>query len=217
MPGPMNRPDGRTAYLRQACAYVANDLSLEALWQMAAAVTLLSGRLVDPPIVHLRAGTLPDRVWDIAPWPAEVQHARVSCLYDCVYLALATRDEPWLEQLARSWEHPGIQEIWQRLARGLVGFGLHPRRYAWTADDLERFELAGSLPQSLPEDRSWLALSRGDLPAARAALYDCRIAAGERARKEAAAQTDAELDALLSWPGEVLRVELRALEALIDG
>ena len=106
---------------------------------------------------------------------------------------------------------------WRQLAQGILGCGLHPQRYAWTPDDLESFESEETFPQARPENRAWLALSRRALPAARLALQEFRIAMEHQARKEAAAQTDVQLNAILSSPGEVLRIELRALEALVDG
>jgi len=195
-------------------------ISLEDIWREAARATIARGAIVDPPVDRLKGLTTPATAWsDIIPWPIDHTHARIARVFDSHHLAIALRDRDWLLQLHDAWDvTPWEHEPLGLRAQGEIALALGPggpRQPGWAPDELEGLREEGHLSPHIPSERAWSLLAAGDLAGAREALaeYDEKLPTDAR---ELATTDEAELRRLLGMPGWVLRVESRALHALID-
>ena len=192
--------------------------TLERVWSRAGAESVVAGQLIDPPLARLKELTAPDRAWDNQPWPPEHIVDRGRCVADCHLLAIALGDLDWLEQLDGVWEPAPVAYEWHLLARGQIGLGLERggarSPTSWTEDDIELLLETGELVRDDPAGRAWMALTAGDMSAARAAT-EAFHAAVDRWTEGWPAARGAELQRVLGAPGRILRVELRALTALV--
>lgn len=196
-------------------------ISLEDLWREAARTTIAHGAIVDPPIDRLKPVTTPGTAWsDIIPWPIDHTHARTARMFDSHHLAIARRDREWLFQLHDAWDvAPWSDGVLALRAQGEIALALAPdgpRKPGWSPDEMEGLLEEGHLSAHIPSERAWSLLAAGDRAGAREALteYDEKLPLDLR---ELTAADEAELRRLLGAPGWVLRVESRALHALIDG
>ncbi len=192
--------------------------TLERLWSGAGAESVVAGRPIDPPLAQLKEFTAPGRAWDHQAWPTEHAVERGRCIADCHLLAIALGDLDWLECLDGVWEPAPLAYEWQLVARGQIGLGLagggvRPR-VSWTEDDIELLLEAGELDRDEPARSAWMALTAGDVPAARAATEAFRTALN-RWTDGWSESRGVEVQRILGAPGRILRVELRALTALI--
>jgi len=207
------------AVARSILAEPHGAMNLESVWSRAGAESVLSGRLTDPPITTLKELTFPDRAWDNQPWPSEHVLERGQCLSDCHLLAIAVHDCAWLQQMHQVWEDAPVAFEWRLLSQLQIGLGLRPQGLqprVWTQDDSDFLIEADALERDTPAGRAWVALAAGDARAAQIAVGEYRAelerwqngwndAVGEGVRR------------ILGYPGRVLRVELRALQALLSG
>jgi hypothetical protein len=212
---------GIAAEARAALARQGAAASIEEIWRRAALETLASGRLIDPPVLDLKRLTTPARAWlEIAPWPRnEAMWHRIGRLFDCHHLAIASGDRDWLAQLDQSWEAADPElEFTPLRARGEIGLGLAPggpRPGGWTPDEIQLLIEEEMLVPAVSFDHAWVALATGDLAQAREGLRDYETAVDEAARANEA-RPDEGLRRVLANPGTVLRVDARALRALIE-
>lgn len=193
--------------------------TLEGIWARAGAESVLTSRLVDPPISVLKDLTAPERAWDNPPWPTEHVWERGQCLADSHLLAIAVHDGGWLEQLHQSWESAPVDPAWQLLSQGQIGLGLRlegRQSSIWTDDEIEWLVHEGSLTRDTPSGRAWIALAGGDFIRARIAADEYREEMDRWTRSWPDASGD-EIRRILGYPGRVLRVELRAMQRLLSG
>ena len=195
-------------------------ISLEDIWREAARATIARGAVVDPPVDRLKDLTTPAIAWsDIVPWPIDHTHARIAAMFDSHHLAIARRDHDWLLQLHDAWDAaPWEDRPHVVRAQGEIGLALGPdgpRQPGWSPDELEGLLEEGHLSPHIPKERAWALLAAGDFAGAQDALaeYDEKLPIDAR---DLATADDAEVRRLLGMPGWVLRVESRALHALID-
>ena len=193
---------------------------LEHLWLRAALETVASGELVEPPLAELKRLTRPERAWhEVAPWPAEALQDRIRRLMDSHRLAIAINDMEWLDQLDASWEiAPAVIDQMPRLrARGEIGLGLSPggpRPHGWSPAELELLTVESFLLPNAPSDRAWRALAERHTRRARRELAELDARMALAALGWEAAPEDG-LRQIRAHPAAVLRVEARALRALI--
>jgi len=199
-----------------AAALEASDIpgGIDGLWQQAALTTIATGRPVDPLPDELMRLTTPDRVWaDLPRWPPESVDGRVGRLRDTHRLAMTLGNAAWLSQLDACWSSaaPTIDERTVLRARGEISLALGGA--GWEPDALETLLDEGFLVTTAPGDRAWLALAGRDLDAARrhlAELAELLTTALQRWREA----PDDGIRQVRTYPGAVLRVELRALHVL---
>jgi hypothetical protein len=184
----------------------------------AGAESVVAGRPIDPPLAQLKELTVPGRAWDHQAWPPEHVVDRGRCMADCHLLAIALGDLDWLECLDGVWEPAPLAYEWQLVARGQIGLGLARGGVRppvlWTEDDIALLLDAGELDRDEPAGRAWMALTAGDVPAARAAAESLRTALNRWAEGWSESRGVA-VQRVLGAPGRILRLELRALTALI--
>jgi hypothetical protein len=193
---------------------------LERLWLRAALETVASGELIEPPLAELKRLTEPAHAWQqVAPWPAEALQDRIGRLIDSHRLAIALTDMDWLDQLDAAWESaPAVVDHVPRLrARGEIGLGLSPggrRPHGWSPAELGLLTEESFLLPNAPSDRAWRALAEHHPRRARRELadFDARMTLAARSWE---ATPENGLRQLRAHPSAVLRVESRALRALI--
>jgi hypothetical protein len=192
-----------------------SNSTLEQLWIKAALRTLSTGMLCDPDAMTLCVLTEPMQVWHNATYlGAEFLQDRIGRLRDCHYLAIATANVDWLNTLAQCWaKSPEIIGPWWPLrARGEIAL-CTATDVVWDAEEIDVLEEEGFLRADAPADRAWLALTKGDKVAACQAVidYENRLSCVMRAWQQ---DPETGLRQALTYPGTVLRTELRALRAL---
>lgn len=198
----------------------APKASLERIWHEAALRTLATDETVDPDPAALKPLTIPAVTWRGArDMGAEGLWDRIARLRDCHHLAIVHADREWLASLDECWACAPdlIEPFWPLRARGEIALGrasfptVEP---VWNPDEIQMLMEEGFLSLKAPVDRVWLALSAADLDAARSALaeHEARLSEAREAWEHDP------LDGLrqaLTYPGTVLRTELRALARLV--
>lgn len=198
----------------------SDTLTLEGLWGRAELETVLHGKMVDPPVAVLKDLTTPDRAWDNQPWPPEDRADRATCLASCHLLAISLDDVVWLEQLDRCWNDAQVAFEWERLSRGQIGFALRrhgrqPTEWYWDDDTIEWLIEEGSISRNEPSDRAWIALAKDDHQAALVALEEYQIELNRWIEQWDKIPGNKVYD-ILRFQNKVMRLELRALKALVS-
>jgi hypothetical protein len=194
--------------------------SIEDLWREAARASIAHGAVIDPPVDGLKRLTTPETAWtDIIPWPIDHAHDRLARMFDTHHLAIAYGDRDWLLQLHDAWDAAPWDDRAQSLrAQGEIALALAPdgpRRPGWSPEEVEELLEAGHLSPHIPNEHAWALLAAGDPAGAREALvtYDEKLPLDWDAL---AAADDVERRRLAAAPDRILRVESRALHALLD-
>jgi hypothetical protein len=200
----------------RALASDCKATDLDGVWRHAAVATIAAGRPVDPPAGELRRLAAPSRVWEDLPrWPAEYIDDRVGRLRDTHRLAIIRRDQAWLTELADSWRAapPELIDELTRL-RFLGEIDLAAGGPGWSADEVEILTDERFLIPEAPGDLAWLSLSRSmsDRVARLVSDLDNRMDTAWRDWERSPADG---LRQALAYPGAVIRVEQRALLALV--
>lgn len=215
--------DGQPA----ASASASNTAALQAQWTLAALRSLASTQLQDPDGAVLRTLTEPARLWPQAQWrSAEEWQLSIDALRSCHWLAIAQADRPWLAQLRQCWQAapPVIGPWWPLRAFGEIALAApHAVGSAWSDDDVEDLLEESMLRPSSACDRAWLALNAGLSADARQATleYEALWAPAPAGCPQiggpthAEAEAEAELRRVLAHPAGVLRLQSRALWALV--
>jgi hypothetical protein len=205
---------------RQRLATAKREDSLEALWGQFALESLAAGRPVDPEVAEVRRLTAPDRAWrDVPPWPRDWLWFRVDALFRAHRLAIVREDRDWLAELQRCWE-PAHEDMYASPLRALgeIGLGLGrggPRPFGWTEEEVTILSEEGVIRPDVCDSQAWLALASGDQANARRALTEYEsFLAGVEAKW--AAEPEKGADEASSHPDLALRVQCRALGALLD-
>lgn len=219
----------------------SNAAALQAQWRLAALRSLASARSHDPDQASLRALTDPAKLWlQSGPLSAEQWQESIDGLRACHWLAIANADQLWLAQLRKCWEAaPAVTgPWWPLLALGEIALATQQAAgRVWSDDDVEALLEESMLRASSPADRAWMALNQGHAVDARVATveYDARLArwhqvlgsnqveaVAEPARAArpvdldgATTADDAALRQALAEPASVLRLQARALWALV--
>lgn len=195
-------------------------ISIEDLWREAARATIAHGAAVDPPIDRLKRLTTPEVAWtDIIPWPIDHAHDRLARMFDTHHLAIACRDRDWLLQLHDAWDAAPWDYRPQPLrAQGEIALALAPdgpRAPGWSPAEVEELLEEGHLSPHIPSEHAWALLAAGDRDGARDAL----VAHDERLPidiGELATADEVTVRRIVAAPDRILRVESRALHALLD-
>jgi hypothetical protein len=198
----------------------SRPISIEDLWRHAARETIEKGAVVDPPIDRLKDLTTPEIAWtDIIPWPIDHMHDRLARMFDTHHLAIARGDRDWLLQLHDAWDAAPWDVQPQPLrAQGEIALALAPggpRAPGWSPAEVEELLDAGQLSPHIANERAWALLAAGDRDGAREALaaYDEKAPIDVSALATA---NETDLRRIVGAPGHLLRVESRALHALLD-
>ena len=157
---------------------------------------------------------------DIIPWPIDHAHDRLARMFDTHHLAIACRDRDWLLQLhdawdAAPWKHYRPQPL---RAQGEIALALAPdgpRAPGWSPAEVEELLEEGHLSPHIPSEHAWALLAAGDRDGARDAL----VAHDERLPihilGELATADEVTVRRIVAAPDRILRVESRALHALL--
>ena len=201
----------------------SNAAALQAQWTLAALRSMASAQTQDPDLASLRALTDPATLWPQSrPLSAEQWQHSIDSLRACQWLAIANADRRWLAQLRRCWEAAPavIGPWWPLLALGEIALATQqaPARL-WSDEDVDALLDESMLRAAAPADRAWMALNQGHPADARVATveYEALLARWYQVLGAAAADDpdEAALLQVLAQPASVLRLQARALWALI--
>jgi len=190
------------------------SLGVGGLWMRAGLESVVSGRLVDPPVDALKACLRPELAWDVPEWPMEELSFRMSEIADCNLFAIALGDQPWMQGLKDLWTMPRAESDWQEIALWQLDLGLTGQSPAWEEDDLSILFELHTLDENDTAHLAWAALFRGDFEAARLALEAHRAELDARARQWSSSHGNQAYGILLNT-SRILRLDVRAIGAIL--
>jgi len=192
------------------------QLSIDGLWMRAVLESVSAGQIVDPPVDLLKELSKPERAWDMPVWPADARGERLAAIAECTLLAIALQDAQWMRQLRDVWDAPEGSCESTDVSQGQIDVALTGTAASWGDEGLEALFEYGPLSKDAPNDRAWAALFHRDWAAARAEVEAYRAKLDAERRRWSSTRGHAALGILLD-ANRVLRLELRALEAVLKG
>jgi hypothetical protein len=197
-------------------------LGLQGVWVVAALKTIVSGEIVDPPASDIERLLPRPHVWTgVEDWHPEDARMHIKAVQDTLLFAIATDDVPWIEEIDRRWS--GAANPWSEEdrvhAQGQIGLALGSRGrrpHGWTSAEISDLRDEHYLRIDEPVDRAWLALADRRVHDAASALQDARRRRDDWFRRLAEDSEGMALRSILICSGEVLRLDLRALERVIE-
>lgn len=189
--------------------------SMDQIWIEAALKTRSTGDYHLPQASMLKPLTVASKIWSDIDYHPEFILDRIGRMRDCHHLAIVIEDTEWLWCLQNCWIHapPTIDELCILRAKGEIALGLGALGCpieGWSSEDLYFLVEEAFLRLDAPSDLAWWLLGTQQAHKALPSIlkYEALLSEVQKGWDE---DSQDGMQQILTYPGSVLRVELKAL------